>query len=78
MVLLGGFRFCVQVVKLMDGLNRFRFAKDPELLAAWASASNVLATPRPAEPKPGPGSPEGRCRRAVRSGRRHEGGLVGR
>jgi hypothetical protein len=50
----------VQVVKVMDGLNRFRFAKDAESLAAWASASNVLATPRPpAGPEPVPGTPEG-------------------
>ena len=49
----------VQVVKLMDGLNRFRFAKDPESLAAWESASSVVATPRPAEPKVEPGTPEG-------------------
>jgi len=50
----------VQVVKLMDGLNRFRFAKDPESLAAWESASSVVATPRPApEPEVEPGTPEG-------------------
>ena len=48
------------MVKLMDGLNRFRFAKDPESLAAWESASSVVATPRPAsEPKVEPGTPEG-------------------
>lgn len=50
----------VQVVKLMDGLNRFRFAKDPESLAAWESASNVVATPRSAsEPEPGLDTPAG-------------------
>jgi hypothetical protein len=50
----------VQVVKVMDGLNRFRFAKDPESLAAWESASNVVATPRAAPvSKPEPGTPEG-------------------
>ena len=31
----------LQVVRLMDGTNRFRFAKDPESLAAWESASNM-------------------------------------
>ena len=36
----------VQIVRVMDGLNRFRFLNDPELLAAWESASNILATPR--------------------------------
>lgn len=43
----------VQIVNLMDGFNRLRFATDPESLAAWESASNVLAPPRPAEFKPG-------------------------
>jgi hypothetical protein len=43
----------VQVVNVMDGLNRFRFGKDGELLAAWENVSNVLATPRPAPAKPG-------------------------
>jgi hypothetical protein len=41
-----------RIVKAMDGLNRFRFAHDPELLAAWKSASNVVATPRSTEDKP--------------------------
>jgi hypothetical protein len=42
----------VQVVNVMDGLNRFRFGKDGELLAAWENVSNVLATPRPSPAKP--------------------------
>jgi hypothetical protein len=48
----------VQVVKVMDGLNRFRFARDGELLSAWENASNVVATPR-SERKPGPGETAG-------------------
>lgn len=36
----------VQVVRVMDGLNRYRFMNDAELLAAWESASSVAATPR--------------------------------
>jgi hypothetical protein len=36
----------------MDGLNRYRFMNDPELLAAWDSASSVLAAPK-TTPKPG-------------------------
>jgi hypothetical protein len=44
----------VQIVNVMDGLNRYRFASDAELLAAWESASSVLATPRSATPKPAP------------------------
>jgi hypothetical protein len=35
----------VLIVKVMNGLNRFRFARQPELLAAWASVSHVIATP---------------------------------
>jgi hypothetical protein len=42
----------VQVVNVMDGLNRFRFTHEPELLAAWESASNVFATPRSADTEP--------------------------
>ena len=43
----------VQVVRVMDGLNRYRFLTDPELLAAWDSANNVSATPRSSAAKPG-------------------------
>jgi len=42
----------VQIVKVIDGLNRFRFAQDPELLAAWKSASNVTDSPRQLEKTP--------------------------
>lgn len=35
----------VQLVKVMDGLNRLRFARQPELLAAWISVSSVVAAP---------------------------------
>jgi hypothetical protein len=44
----------VQVVKVMNGLNHFRFARDGELLASWAAASNVVATPHPPDQKAGP------------------------
>ena len=44
----------VQVVKLMNGLNRFRFADDSESLAAWESVSNVFGPPRVAGLKPEP------------------------
>ena len=46
----------VQIVQVMDGLNRYRFMNDAELLAAWESASNVLATPKNGAPRPGPGT----------------------
>jgi hypothetical protein len=36
----------VELVHAMDGLNRYRFAGDAERLAAWESASTVLARTR--------------------------------
>jgi len=48
----------IQVVRLMDGLNRYRFAEDPEALASWQSAINTFAPrsggqpPRGGEIKP--------------------------
>ena len=33
----------IQVVRLMDGLNRYRFADDADSLAEWVSASNTVA-----------------------------------
>jgi hypothetical protein len=36
----------VQIVRLFDGLNRFRFAAEPDLLAAWTAASNVIGPPK--------------------------------
>jgi hypothetical protein len=38
----------VQVVNVMDGMNRFRFAGQPEPLSAWEKASSITATPRTA------------------------------
>jgi hypothetical protein len=43
----------VQIVRVIDGLNRFRFADQPDLLAAWAAASNVIE-PRRTENAPSP------------------------
>jgi hypothetical protein len=48
----------VQIVKVMNGLVQVRFANRPELLAAWESASNVAATPKPEE-KPSTGTASG-------------------
>ena len=45
----------VQVVKVMNGLVRLRFASQPNVLAAWESASSVFATPK-AEEQPAPGT----------------------
>jgi len=46
----------VQVVRVLDGLNRVRFAHDAELLAAWESASNIVGGPvvRGSKSDPGP------------------------
>jgi hypothetical protein len=57
----------VQVVKVMNGLNRFRFARDGELLRSWEAASNVFATPQPADTRPAPGGtpPGGEVRPAA-------------
>jgi hypothetical protein len=43
----------MELVALLDGLNRYRFRNNAELSAAWASAQNVVGTSqsRPPEPK---------------------------
>jgi len=50
----------VQLVDLMDGLNRYRFRNEPQLLVAWEAAKHVVTgpeskteapeTPAPAQP----------------------------
>lgn len=40
----------VQIVRVMDGLNRYRFMNDAERLAAWESASNIAGPPKPDVP----------------------------
>lgn len=35
----------VEIVGILEALNRLRFEHDAELLAAWGSASNVIAAP---------------------------------
>lgn len=48
----------VQVVKVMNGLVRLKFASQGSVLAAWDSASNVFATPKPEDnPEPGTTTP---------------------
>jgi hypothetical protein len=36
----------VQIVRGMDGYNRFRFTAEPNLLAAWTAACNVIGPPK--------------------------------
>ena len=47
----------VEIVRVIDGLNRFRFAGDPDLLAAWRAASNVVGPLRTAEKTTSPEAP---------------------
>jgi hypothetical protein len=42
----------VQLVKILDGYNHFRFGTAPDLLAAWTAASNVIGPPRASTPPP--------------------------
>ena len=39
----------VQLVGMMDGLNRYRFQKEPQLLVAWESARHVVSGPQAAK-----------------------------
>jgi hypothetical protein len=39
----------MRLVGMLDGFNRYRFHRDPELIVAWASAKHVLAAPQPKE-----------------------------
>jgi hypothetical protein len=39
----------LRLVETLDGLNRYRFAGNAELRAAWDSARNVLSGPKPKE-----------------------------
>jgi hypothetical protein len=47
----------VQIVRVLDGYNRVRFAGDPELLAAWESASNMVGPSRSAQKPDEPEAP---------------------
>lgn len=48
----------MELVALLDGLNRYRFRHNAELSAAWASARNVVASPQsPSQSQPGPEAP---------------------
>jgi hypothetical protein len=63
----------VQGVKVLDRFNRVRFRGTPEVLAAWRSVSNLVATPR-GTARLGAGSGRGVSRRkGAKFGRRHEG-----
>ena len=42
----------MELVALLDGLNRYRFRNNAELSAAWASARNVIGRSQPRAPEP--------------------------
>jgi len=37
----------LQLVQMMDGINRYRFRNDPHLLVAWEAAKHVVTGPQP-------------------------------
>ena len=43
----------MQLVGMMDGVNRYRFERDPQLMVAWDSAKHVRTGPLTAEEKNG-------------------------
>jgi hypothetical protein len=47
----------LQVVEMMDGLNRYRFQKEPQLLVAWESARHVVSGPQAAVKEEAPVTP---------------------
>jgi hypothetical protein len=56
----------VQIVKIMNGLIRVRYANQEQVLAAWVSASGVAAPPKPeAKPESGTTTPPADVRPAV-------------
>lgn len=47
-----------RLVELLDGLNRYRFGRDAEMLAAWESARRVVSGPRAGTPEEPPAGGE--------------------
>jgi hypothetical protein len=37
----------LQLVQMMDGINRYRFRNDPHLLVVWEAAKHVVTGPQP-------------------------------
>ena len=48
----------MQLVDMLDGLNRYRFGREAELLAAWESARHVVVGPRGEGKEEGPAAGE--------------------
>ena len=47
----------VEIVEVMDALNRFRFAEDAAILAEWETVSNIIGPTRAAKEEPAPPTP---------------------
>ena len=59
----------VQLVEMMDGLNRYRFQKEPQLLVAWEAARHVMSGPKAGEAgAAGPVTPPAAGRRSEAGG----------
>ena len=55
----------VDIVGVMDALNRFRFAADPAVLAEWDTVSNVITPVRTADDPDVPPTPGGEIKPAA-------------
>jgi hypothetical protein len=55
----------MQLVEMLDGLNRYRFAGEAELLAAWESARHVVVGPRGEGKEEGPAPVSGEVKPAA-------------
>ena len=42
----------MRLVGMLDGINRYRFERDPQLLVAWKTAKHVVSGPQAEEVKP--------------------------
>jgi hypothetical protein len=47
----------MQLVEVLDGLNRYRYLGNPELLAEWESARHVVTGPQAGEKEEPPAAP---------------------
>jgi hypothetical protein len=48
----------MEIVRVLDGINRYRYGKDPEALAEWNAAKHLPPTPVSKTPPPSPTSPK--------------------
>ena len=50
----------MRLVGILDGFNRYRFHREPELIVAWESAKHLASGPQAKEKEPAvPGSEPG-------------------